>query len=147
MLAGEGNAAAGGLRSCLSHRVPSQLVDMVMNLGEYQTFSMMMRMKVQQKRVMKLLMDATNNTGLLSRLGIASNDEDGNNNAPQSAESKEVNYYNNTKKIEGKFGIGKPYVGITGKVLVAEYNIIPTGDLRYTWEEIKLEKLINIKVE
>ena len=59
----------------------------------------------------------------------------------------EVNYYNNTKKIEGKFCIGKPYVGITGKVLVAEYNIIPTGDLSYTWEEIKLEKLINIKVE
>jgi len=35
-----------------------QLVEMVMNLGEYQTFSMMMRMKVQQKRVLKLLMEA-----------------------------------------------------------------------------------------
>lgn len=35
-----------------------QLVEMVTNLGEYQTFSMMMRMKVQQQRVMKLLMEA-----------------------------------------------------------------------------------------
>ena len=44
-----------------------QLVDMVMNLGEYQTFSMMMRMKVQQKRVMKLLMEMTSGVGLIAR--------------------------------------------------------------------------------
>jgi len=37
-----------------------QLVDMVLNLGEYQTFSMMMRMKMQQKRVIALLEEARN---------------------------------------------------------------------------------------
>lgn len=51
----------------------------------------------------------------------------------------EVSYSNKTKSIEGSFGVGKPYVGIVGEVLVADYNIIPTGNLRYTWEEVKLE--------
>ena len=46
-----------------------QLVEMVMNLGEYQTFSMMMRMKVQQNRVMKLLMEARGEGGLRTTQG------------------------------------------------------------------------------
>ena len=36
-----------------------QLVEMVLNLGEYQTFSMMMRMKMQQKRIIALQSDAS----------------------------------------------------------------------------------------
>ena len=46
-----------------------QLVEMVMNLGEYQTFSMMMRMKVQQTRVLKLLMEARDGGEFSALLG------------------------------------------------------------------------------
>ncbi|GMI27977.1 hypothetical protein TeGR_g9634, partial [Tetraparma gracilis] len=61
-----GGGDDGGLPSMMVFFQPTtleQLVDMVMNLGEYQTFSMMMRMKVQQKRVMKLLMEARDGEG------------------------------------------------------------------------------------
>jgi hypothetical protein len=51
----------------------------------------------------------------------------------------QITYQNNTKTIEGSLGIGKPYVGIKGEVLFAGYDILPPGDFRQTWEEIKLE--------
>eukprot|EP00520_Triparma_pacifica_P004486 CAMPEP_0118654964 /NCGR_PEP_ID=MMETSP0785-20121206/12669_1 /TAXON_ID=91992 /ORGANISM="Bolidomonas pacifica, Strain CCMP 1866" /LENGTH=263 /DNA_ID=CAMNT_0006547657 /DNA_START=52 /DNA_END=840 /DNA_ORIENTATION=- len=54
----EGEQRTAPMLMFFSPTTLEQLVEMVMNLGEYQTFSMMMRMKVQQNRVMKLLMEA-----------------------------------------------------------------------------------------
>ena len=54
-----------------------QLLEMVMNLSEYQTFSMMMRMKVQQKRVLKLLMQARDEEGLMNGLLAGESKEEG----------------------------------------------------------------------
>ncbi|GMH85710.1 hypothetical protein TrVE_jg6378 [Triparma verrucosa] len=55
---GEDGGSSAPMMIFFSPTTLEQLVEMVMNLGEYQTFSMMMRMKVQQQRVMKLLMEA-----------------------------------------------------------------------------------------
>ncbi|MFL0061860.1 fibronectin type III domain-containing protein, partial [Tenacibaculum maritimum] len=59
----------------------------------------------------------------------------------------EIKYNNNTKRISGNVGIGKPYVGILGELLVGGYNVVPSGDIRHTWEEIKLEEQINIRIK
>ena len=47
-----------------------------MNLGEYQTFSMMMRMKVQQQRVLKLLMEARESGALGPPLAESKTDDE-----------------------------------------------------------------------
>ena len=59
----------------------------------------------------------------------------------------DIKYFNNTKMIQGNAGIGKPYVGIKGDVLLNGYNVLPSLDYKYTWEEIKqdIEIKINLK--
>ena len=51
----------------------------------------------------------------------------------------EIQYIRASNNIDGSFGIGKPYVGIKGEALLAGYNIIPTGDFKYTWDDITIE--------
>ena len=50
-----------------------------------------------------------------------------------------IKYSNIDKSIEGEIGIGKPYVGITGEIILGGYNIIPSGDFKYIWDNIKYE--------
>ena len=50
-----------------------------------------------------------------------------------------IKYSNIDKSIEGEIGIGKPYVGITGEMILGGYNIIPSGDFKYIWDNIKYE--------
>jgi len=51
----------------------------------------------------------------------------------------EIKYLDNVKRIEGSTGIGKPYVGIKGDVLLGGYNVLPSLDYKYTWDELKVE--------
>ncbi|SQA78517.1 Uncharacterised protein [Capnocytophaga ochracea] len=50
-----------------------------------------------------------------------------------------IKYSNINKSIEGEIGIGKPYVGIRGEMTLGGYNIIPSGDFKYIWDNIKYE--------
>ena len=50
-----------------------------------------------------------------------------------------IRYSNINKSIEGEIGIGKPYVGIKGGMTLGGYNIIPSGDFKYIWKDIKYE--------
>ena len=50
-----------------------------------------------------------------------------------------IKYISSSNKINFRAGIGKPYLGIRGEVLLGKYNILPSGGYRYTWENIALE--------
>lgn len=52
----------------------------------------------------------------------------------------QLSYFDKTKTVEGALGVGKPYVGIKGEVTLGDYDLLPGGDLKHTWEDLKIEK-------
>ena len=55
-----------------------------------------------------------------------------------------VEYSDVEKRIKGKIGVGKPYVGLKGELKLGGYNIIPSGDIKKIWEDIKIEEEFKI---
>ncbi len=51
----------------------------------------------------------------------------------------QIKYYQKTNKIQGAYGIGKPYVGIKGSVIIFGQDLLPSGEIKKTWENIKFE--------
>lgn len=44
-------------------------------------------------------------------------------------------------------GIGKPYVGIKGELKVGDINLLPTGEIKKVWEDLKIEKDIKLNLD
>jgi hypothetical protein len=50
-----------------------------------------------------------------------------------------IKYNSSENVINVTTGIGKPFVGIRGDITVGGYSIIPTGEVKKVFEEIKIE--------
>ena len=53
----------------------------------------------------------------------------------------EIKYDSSENSINVTTGIGKPFVGIRGNITVGGYSIVPAGEIKKVFEEIKIESL------